>query len=251
MRLIVALAVILALASPAFATTYTGVGDGVTDNTATFNAAVAGVCVSSATRTLAIPVGRYRFASAPAPIPCALNLVGEGPAVTVLIRDFPGAQLIKWVGGQDPYGGGSIRDISLDAGTQTGGIGLWVQAQLETDPTVQSKNPHGLVIDNVFVVAAATYPNSGSWNYGVYIDGALNANPPAGVAPGMRFVRMFRVSVSRFTILPYLIDYGYGTRMVDCDCWIPIGSGSPVVWVQHDNGATYVMATPQCPLSVH
>lgn len=224
---------------------YTGVGDGITDNTSTFNSAVAQVCASN-TRTLRVPVGNFIFLSPPARIPCALNLIGEGPAVTHLVRGYQGgAGFIVWEGGQDQYGGGSLRDLELDAGTTTGGIALWVHAHLETDPTVPSKNPHGLVVENV-VISSSSVDSTSGWNYGVYLDGSDNVNPPAGVAPGIRFVKLINVSVSKAAILAYLFYYAMGTRAEMIDCYIPRGQNG--VTVQGiGSQATYVVS-PSCTL---
>ena len=209
---------------------------GVSDSTPAFNAAVSAVCASQTTRTLTIPVGRFVFRSQPAPIPCALNIRGEGPAVTHLIRGASMNEFIVWTGGQDSYGGGSIRDLSIDAGRFTGGIGLTIRALAENDPARVSRNPHGLIVENVFIVAAAEYPNQGHWNYGLYLDGSLNANPPAGVAPGIRLVRLSNINVSRFAILPYLFYHSKAARAVGLECWIPVGTGQAVIWRQDSEG---------------
>ena len=219
---------------------------GVADSTPAFNAAVSATCASTTSRTLTIPVGRFVFRSQPNPIPCALNIRGEGPAVTHLIRGAQMLEFIVWTGGQDNYGGGSIRDLSIDAGRFTGGIGLTIRALPETDPQRQSRNPHGLIVDNVFIVAAAEYPNQGHWNYGLYLDGSLNANPPAGVAPGIRLIRLSNMNVSRFAIVPYLFYYAVGSRGIGLECWIPIGTGQAVVWREASEGTMSIHSA--CPL---
>jgi hypothetical protein len=217
------------------------------DYTPIFNADVARTCTSS-TRTLRLPVGNFVFLTPPARIPCALNMIGEGPAVTHLVRGYSGTSNVGFIifeGGQDGYGGGSIRDLMLDAGTTSGGIALWVHAHLETDPNALSKNPHGLLVDNV-IISSSVVDNTSGWNYGVYLDGGDNANPPAGVAPGIRFVRLHNVSVSKASILAYLFYYAMGTRAEMIDCFIPRGSGG--VTAQGLNSqATYVVS-PSCTL---
>jgi hypothetical protein len=115
-------------------------------------------------------------------------------------------------------------------------------APLETNPLL-TLNPHGLLIDNVFIGATdADSPNYGAWGYGVYLDGSLNANPPAGVPAGIRYVRLRNVSVSRYTILPYLAYYAYATSMVQVDCYIPLGGASTDVWALH-SANTFVLST--------
>lgn len=227
---------------------YNGVGDGLTDNTSTFNTAIAAVCASD-TRTLYFPVGHFRFASAPAPIPCAVNIIGEGPAATWLTRDYEGGvtpAFLQWVGGQDTYGGGSLRELVVDGGAHQGGIGVWVKAHLETDPNVPSKNPHGFVVENV-IISSMVVDSASGWAYGVYLDGGDNASPPSGVAPGIRFVRLHNVSVSKASILAYLFYYAMGTRATMIDCFIPHGPSGVTVQGISSSG-TYVVA-PSCTLS--
>lgn len=230
-----------------------GSGNGAADNTSAFNAAVQAICASTTERTLKIPAGRYIFMSAPTPITCALNIAGEGQAVTVLIREYQVASglsqgFIKWVGQGEMYGGagGSIKNLSIDAGHYTGGIGLWIQAQYESNPTVGSKNPHGLTIENVFVIAGAFYPLQGNWAYGIYLDGTLNASPPSGVAPGIRFVRMLNVGASQFSILPIILDGAIGTRILSADCFVAVGTGMYQIYVVNDSNATWAYSS--CPV---
>lgn len=220
-----------------------------TDATPAFNAAVARVCASSTDRTLRLPAGQFVFHTAPAPIRCALNLIGEGQANTILIREYSlPLYFIKWVGGDDRNGaGGSIRDLSLDAGHFKGGIALWIEAQPETDPNVGSKNPHGLMLENFFVISGAYYPNQGNWAYGIYLDGSSNVTPPPGVAAGIRAIRMNFVSVGQFTILPYLLYYALGTRIQQADCWVPVGTGPNVIYIMYDQDSTLVAAS-NCPV---
>jgi hypothetical protein len=225
-----------------------GVSANPADYTATFDAAVATTCASPDTRTLRLPVGNFLFLSPPAPIPCALNLIGEGTAVTRLVRGYSGGTyptFLVFAGGQDEYGGGSLRELTLDAGSTQGGIALWVKAHLETDPAVPSKNPHGFLAENVIVSSLVVDSTSG-WNYGVYLDGGENAAPPAGVAPGIRFVRLHNVSVSKAAILAYLFYHAKGTRATMVDCWVPRGSSGVTVQGISSEG-TYVVA-PSCTL---
>ena len=201
---------------------YAGVGDGVTDNTASFNAAVAQVCASTTTRTLIIPNGQYRFGSPPAPIPCALNLIGEGKSVTWLLRDYTGMgnYFIQYTKGNDLYGGGSIRDLTIATTPNgIGGIAIWVTPYPDTDTTQTAKNPHGLLIDNVQIGRTIA---GGSWAFGVYLDGSNNPGPGA---PGIRAVAIRNTSVSGFTTYPVYLYNAYGTRMSDVDAYIALGSG--------------------------
>lgn len=201
-------------------------GDGVTDTSGAFNAAVDQVCASDETRTLRIPMGRFRFTGSIDPIPCAINIVGEGMAVTTLIRDNRDGEFLVVVGGQDEYGGGSIRDLKIATDpNRHSGIALTIRASLETDPTVGSKNPHGFLIDNIAIGRDDAF--GGTWNYGIYLDGSLNASPPPGIAWGIRWVRIRNSSVSVAQILPYLFYHAPGTQTIMGDCWI---SPNPTIY---------------------
>lgn len=227
-----------------FVTDFGAVGDNLTDNTAALDRAIGALCVSATDRTLHMPVGRFRFASPPDPIPCALNLVGEGAGVTHLIADFDGGALLYIVGGRDVYGGGSLRDMNLMAGEgRSVGFAVWVQAQSESDPTVASRNPHGFLFDNVLIGREDVYPFTGRWHYGVYLDGSLNTQPVTGVAPFLRFIRLRDVSVSAYMILPYLVYYTSGVRVEMADCPIPIDGATETLYLWHAL-ATVIAAAP-------
>jgi hypothetical protein len=220
---------------------YTGVGDGVTDNTATFNAAVAQVCASTTTRTLYMPAGKYRFGSPPNAIPCALNLVGEGKAVTWLIRDYSGMgeYFLKIIGGQDTYGGGSIRDLAIYTSPNgIGGIAIWVLPSPDVDPTVLTKNPHGLLIDNVQIAKWSTA--GGSWAFGIYLDGTHNPGPGA---IGARAIAIRNTSVSSFTVYPVYLNMAYGTRMTEVDAYIALGGGQYLVGCTNSSNTTLTSGT--------
>ena len=240
------LVVLLLTASPSFAdslTDYGAAGDGVSDTAPAWREAVTAVCSSKTTRTLRIPVGVFRFYSPPAPVTCALNIIGEGPAVTNLVMDFNQGWGIKVVGGQDFYGGGSLRDleISVAPGRAVFFCG-WVQAQPETNPNLQSRNPHGFLIDNVFCSLASFPPYDGRWNYGWYLDGSLNASPPSGVAAGIRYVRIRNSSVAGAVYDAWLFYYAFGTMAVQIDCFAPRGTNG--IAAQSLNSAnTYVLST--------
>ncbi len=223
-------------------TDFGAVGDGVTDTAAAWQTAITAVCASTSSRTLRIPVGTFRFASPPAPVPCALNVRGEGPAVSHFVADFNQGWGFKIIGGQDQYGGGSIRDlhISVGVGRNPSFCGV-VEAHLETDPNVISRNPHGFVIDNVYC-GLQPGASPGAWSYGWYLDGSQNANPPAGVAPGIRFVQIRNSVVSGAINDAWLFYYAFGTRALVIDCFIPKGTAG--VNAQTLNGAgTYVLSS--------
>ena len=222
--------------------TYTGIGDGIADNTATFNAAVAEACSSPSTRTLIIPVGKYRFGSPPDAIPCALNIRGEGKAVTWLLRDYSGqgGYFLKLIGGQDTYGGGTIKDLSIYTSPNgTDGIAVWVLAHQDTDPNALSTNPHGLLIDNVQI---GRYGATGGWSYGIYLDGTQNPGAN-GTAPGIRAVTVRNTSVSVASQNNYTVNTGYGIKFDGVECY-----GGPGIWL---GGASSIIDifSASCPVT--
>lgn len=193
--------------------------DGVTDCKAGFDSALVTLAATTS-RTLSVPAGVYRFLSPPEPITCAVNLVGEGKAVSWFIRDYTGLgnYFLKFVGGQDWYGGGCIKDLSFGAGPgSSGGICVYVVPHSETDPTVLSKNPHGLLIDNIQIGRFTT--TGGTWSFGIYLDGSQNPGTN-GTAPGARAIAIRNVSVSGYTSYPVYLYNAYGTRMTNVDGYV-------------------------------
>ncbi len=94
---------------------FTGVGDGATDNTPAFNAAVA-TLASGGDRTLQIPAGSFVFKSAPAPIPYGLHIVGEDIVATVLRKQFDGGAFLNFTGSTGSGGGLERACLFADAG---------------------------------------------------------------------------------------------------------------------------------------
>lgn len=239
-RLFLTLAFVLNAAN---ALAQTLVGDGVTDNTATWNQLVSNVCASN-DRRVALPAGKFRFASPMAPIPCSLQVQGQGPGVSVFKFDYSSTEGYWVTGGIDGYGGGSLRDVTIVVTSgHTVGFAVHIQAHLETDPNVLSHNPHGWLADNVLVGRDENPPFTGVFTYGFYLDGSANASPPSGIAPGIRLVRVLNSSVSSATS-PALTYYAYGSFFSGFFC--PSG---PYIMSLHANGSTYVPAPNACPLN--
>lgn len=244
----IALSVLFSIILITACSAQTLVGDGVTDNKPIWDQIVANVCASQ-DRSISIPKGEFRFASAMAPIPCSLQVQGQGPGVTNLIMDFSSSAGSGYLvsGGIDPYGGGSLRDVGIYvASGQTIAFAVTIQAHLETDPNVGSHNPHGWLGDNIIIGRAGTAPFTGSFNYGFYLDGSVNANPPAGIAPGIRLVRIYRSSVSAFNILPALAYYAKGSQFVGFNCPAAASAtGQYNIMGIHDDGGTFTQSP--CP----
>ncbi len=251
MRKLLVLLFVLPILAYAQAVQYAGYGDGITDNTPAFNAAVTSVCASTGNRELRIGSGKFLFMSAPTAIPCALKLTGDQPSTTVLIKRYQSTlYFIKWGGTSATEAGGAMSNMTLDAGTSTGAICLWAQVTQAT-VGVPLVGPHGLDLNRVFCVAGYDYPNQGSWAYGFLLDGSLNINPPVGAAIGIRGVRMEYVGASQFTTLPFLLDHAYGTRIMGADCYVPIGGATQAIWTVADLPPPTWVLSATCPVSAH
>jgi hypothetical protein len=204
----------LAFAQPHY---YSGVGDGVTDNTATMNAAQESVCASN-NRDLVLPVGAFRFLSPPNAPTCAINLVGSGKASTKLIKAYSGLGSYFLKRGQnaaDTYGGGSIRNLTLWAGSEsTDGIAIWVVATVDTGGlSATTKNPHGMLIDNVMIGKDV---GGGSFGFGIYLDGSNNPGPGA---IGVRGINIRDTSVNMATVADIYLYNAKGVNLIGVDCY--------------------------------
>ena len=235
-----------------------GAGDGTTDNVAAWNAAMAALPASPTDRLLHFPAGLFVFNSQPNPVTCAARIEGEGHVATKLMRggNFNGT-LIKWTGGAEVYGGtqgapgggagGMLKHLSLDAGQTSGGSAVWIQSQPETNPNIGSRNPHGVLIEDVYAVGGYYYPNAGNWGIGFYLDGSLNANPPAGVAAGIRACRLHWCGASQFYLYPFLFDTAHGTRFMALDAYVPIGNAQCSVTINSNSLNCWGVNTGSCP----
>jgi hypothetical protein len=209
---------------------YTGVGDGVTDNKAAMDAAQAAVCASG-NRDLIIPSGKFRFLSPPVAPTCAINLMGSGKAVTTLIKDYSGMGgffLKREQNAVDTYGGGSIRNIAIFAGpASTNGIAIWVVATPDAGGvTVTTKNPHGMLIDNIVIGKDV---GGGSFGFGIYLDGSVNPGPGA---VGIRGINIRDTSVNSAATADFYLNNAKGVNMTGVDCY-----GTPT-WNLGLDGAT-------------
>lgn len=209
------LAPVLAVAQPHY---YTGPGDGVADNMAAMNAAQVAVCASS-NRDLVVPVGVFRFLSPPDAPTCAINLRGSGKATTKFVKDFSspvGWYLFKRVqNATDLYGGGSFRDLTIWAGAaSTNGMAIWVLPTPDTGGlSATTKNPHGLLIDNVMVSKDV---GGGAFGFGIYLDGSQNPGPGA---IGVRGINIRDTSVNFATTASFYLYNAKGVNMIGVDCY--------------------------------
>lgn len=123
---------------------------GLDDTTPAFNAIVADLCqATSPSRTIMVPAGRITFRTPPQPMPCAINLIGEGKGASFLVRAYSGGGFLMWTRGLD-QSGGSLQhlQVTTEAGTQ-GGITVLVSATADPDANSYSLNRHSFLIDDV------------------------------------------------------------------------------------------------------
>lgn len=220
-------------------------GDGETDNTPAFNAALVALKASPSDRTLILPAGKLWFAAKPDDITFSLKMSGQGYGVTTLIRGCatPHSPMLKVTGGEEMYGGAGVQfeDFNVDAGGFDGGVGIWIQAPLELggNPMPILKGPHGSYLKNVHAKAGVKYPNGpvGSWVCGIYLDGSLNLNPAPGVAQGIRNCTVMNCTVSQYTFHPLYLYGGAGCNIVGrFSAYVPINGADLRIWRDFDQG---------------
>jgi len=217
------IALLALICFPAFAQSviYAGVGDGVTDNKAAMDAAQTAVCATS-NRTISVPCGNYRFLTPPAAPSCAINLEGQGKACTALIKDYSGNGsyfLKRAINATDTYGGGSIRDMTIAAGpNSTDGIAIWIVASQDANSSSESKNPHGILLDNLMLGA---FVGGGHFAFGIYLDGYANTGcqSGSGCAIGIRSVNIRNTSIAASSSADIYIYRAIGTSITSTECF--------------------------------
>lgn len=185
-----------------------------------FNEQAKAACSSKTSRTIHIGHGDFRFKTPIEPFNCALNIIGDGIGSTMLIRDFSGGAFMHWKRGID-HSGGSIKDLTLLAGKDTnGGIAIYVQAEKDTDATVNSYNRHTFTISGI-ALGRETGPNT-SWDHGIYLDGSLNPDNAEGIAPGIRMTQIINTVISGTRVSHIYLYKARGPNLLNVDCFIPL-----------------------------
>lgn len=271
------------LAGPAVAdvvdkTTHSAISDeiyitpaaGAFDATPYFNAAVSTVCQAQyPSRTIRFGAGFYDFRTAPGPMPCAVNLFGDG-AATNLAREYstasPDEPFLAWTRGLDASGG-SIRDMTVlaDVGSN-GGVAIAVIATrdppINFDTNTNSLNRHSFIASNVRVGRAAY--NNTSWDVALKLDGSANPSPakcegannvptplqgtdPDCTAPGIRAPRIIAMQVSGTRQHSVVLDYARDVQ-IDVGCYIPIGNSRADIWVI-DHSAGVLQQSRACEMN--
>lgn len=154
-------------------------GDGTTDNTATFNAALVAAHNIGA---IYFPPGRYSFSSKPDPIVYALRLFGAAQKESALIRSYtPADEGEGFLCPATSYVNLESLDIAAGDGT-SGGCGI--KLVLTSDPPAYG---NWSWFEDMRITTDIPGANTGTWKYGVYLDGDDSSAAPQ--APGLRDVQ--------------------------------------------------------------
>lgn len=214
------------------------------DATPSLNKAVEAACGDEHNRTIRLPAGKYSFLTEPKPIPCAVNIIGEGRGTTSLIRRFEAGSLLHFTRGVDQFGG-SVRKIALLAGEgTTDGVALMIEALPDTDASQNSFNRHNFVIEEVMVGRESPAPAT-SWRHGIVLDGSRNPDGNPGIAPGIRGAHIDKVTVSGTELSQFLLVKARGIYL-NVECYIPLGEFNGVIANDLVDGVT--MFTRSCSI---
>lgn len=149
-------------------TDYGAVGDGTTDCKSAFDSAVS-AAISAGHRTVFVPSGTFRFASAPATITNCVHIVGVNKSYSVLKRDYNG-NFLTFTGANGFNGGMENIAIVAASGTSTG-------TAITIQPGNTSSSPDFSKWKHVLVTGWG-----GTFYYGLVVDGRTRVSPnPIGV----------------------------------------------------------------------
>lgn len=150
-----------------------GAGDGSTNNTPAFNAAIAALAGGG---TIYFPAssGWYYFSSKPNPLFGGISVRGAGVSRSVLVRNYTEADVrngfldmdVATTGLANPC---TISDIAIRAGNSTtGGSAI----NIESSSSVAQGD---ILLDNLYITGTGTF------NYDVRVDGQEKSSAPEGV----------------------------------------------------------------------
>src|SRR5574338_14731 len=205
------------------------------DDTLQLNNAITKACNSSVSRTIYLGHGFFYFKTPLEPIPCAINIIGDGIGSTVLVRQYNSGTFLYWKRGVD-QSGGSIKDLSIaaDAGTN-GGIAILIEAEADTDNKINSFNRHTFTIDHITIGRIAA--DNTSWDNGIYLDGSKNPDNNNGIAPGIRMTQISNTTISGTKVSHVYLNKARGTNLLNVDCFIPMeGSYNGVILDNNTQG---------------
>lgn len=178
---------------------YGGVGDGVTDNTAAFNAVLA-----AGVQTLLLGTGKvYRFSSAVNTITYGLKIVGASKSTTVLDFYQTSGNCLRYTG--ESGGGGMIEKLSIrNRGGATLTSAIYLQSQ------AAGGSPDYFALHDVNITG---YTTSDLYSYGLLIDGNLRT------ASGIRDVTVNNVSIFNTTSSSWEVRNGRDIVLDGLSCF--------------------------------
>lgn len=148
---------------------YGMVGDGTTDNTAAFNNILA-AAKASTHKTVYLAYGNYRFASKPADVDFALQLIGSGMVSTVLVRDYAGTPGIGMLNLGAGSSGAAIKSLSVNASaTSSSGCAIVLSSTASQDVS-------GVILEDVWVSTFAV----DKWDEAILVSGISKTSAPIG-----------------------------------------------------------------------
>lgn len=203
---------------------YGGVGDGVTDNTAAFNAVLA-----AGVQTLLLGTGKvYRFSSAVNTITYGLKIVGASKSTTVLDFYQTSGNCLRYTG--ESGGGGMIEKLTIrNMGGATLTSAIYLQAQ------AGGGSPDYCSLHDVNITGAT---DSDLFSYGLLIDG--NARTTGIV--GIRNITVTNVSIFNTTAASWEVRYGKDITLHGLSCFAT-GTGGVNLGQIDGAGASTASAT--------
>jgi hypothetical protein len=163
--LVAAWVALVPLSAHAFTWT-NGIGDGATDNTSAWNAALA-QCATGANggKRIDAPAGVFAFLSQPNPVPDGCHIIGRGKVTTIFLKRFNGGIFFDLTGVGNGDMGLERFSILTDATSSPG-----YAVVLQGDATDQ---PDATVLRDLYV----TSNNGGLWLVGLLVYGNARTSP--------------------------------------------------------------------------
>lgn len=202
------------------------------DDSLQLSNAINTACASNDTRSIHLGHGNFYFKTPLPPIPCSINIIGDGIGSTYLIREYDGGTFLYWKRGVD-HSGGSIRYLSIGAGKNTNnGIAILVEAESDTDNQVNSYNRHTFTIDHISIGRISA--NNTSWSHGIYLDGSRNPDNFNGIAAGVRMTQISNTTISGTNVSQIYLNKARGPNLLNVDCFIPLNGSLNGVFIDNN-----------------
>lgn len=147
-------------------------GDDSTDNTSAFNTLLATVKNSGAAgvKRIYFPKGTYRFGSKPSDIDFGVEIFGDGPTLSELVRNYNGSGqigMLQLIGGAN---GSSIRNLAIRAASGTT-AGSAIRILSDASNAVSF-----CVLEDLYLSTLGT----DTWSNTLVIDGSAKTSAPVG-----------------------------------------------------------------------